>query len=131
MRRFITIARTIVIVAGIVQLVLGILLWGDLAKNLVPLHETVGSILVLALWTIAMLSARLGAPLGLVILTIVWGLVVPVIGVTQQGLLPGSPHPIIQVVHLLLGIGAMGLASILAARVPPREAGYAHDPANS
>jgi hypothetical protein len=131
MQRSITITRTVVLVAGIVQLILGLLFWGDIAKSLVPLHETIGSILVLALWTLAILCARLGAPVGLVILTVVWGLVVPVLGVTQEGLLRGSLHPIIQVIHLLLGIGAMGLASILAARVLPRQPGYAHDPANS
>ncbi|HKN96428.1 MAG TPA: hypothetical protein VJX10_04875 [Pseudonocardiaceae bacterium] len=113
MNRPILIARTTVLVAGVVQLVLGALFWSGVAENLIPVHATIGTILVLALWTEAFFAARAGVPKGLVALAVVWGLIVPVFGIVQDGILPGSTHWIIQVVHLLLGLTAMGLADIL------------------
>jgi hypothetical protein len=122
MNRSIVITRTVVIAAGVVQLVLGLLFWADIGKGLVPVHAAVGIILVLSLLALTFLCARAGAPIGLVVLTVVWSLAVPAIGLSQKQILVGSAHWIIQVVHLLLGLGAMGLASIIAARVLPREA---------
>ncbi|HEX3648344.1 MAG TPA: hypothetical protein VHV49_07940 [Pseudonocardiaceae bacterium] len=113
MNRPILIARTTVLVAGIVQLVLGALFWSGIGQNLVPVHATIGTILVLALWTVAFFAARAGAPRGLVVLAVVWGLIVPAFGTLQTSILPGSLHWIIQVVHLLLGLAAMALAGIL------------------
>jgi hypothetical protein len=122
MNKPITIARTIVIVAGLVQIVLGMLFWSGIGKGLVPVHATIGFVLVLSLLTLTFLAARAGAPIGLVALVGVWAVVVPVFGITQTHLLPGSGHWIIQAIHLLLGVAAMGLASVLAGRVRPRQA---------
>jgi hypothetical protein len=122
MNRPIVISRTVVIVAGVVQLILGLLFWAGIGKGLVPVHAAIGIILVLSLLMLTFLCARAGAPIGLVILTVIWSLVVPVVGLVQKQVLVGSAHWIVQVVHLLLGVGTMGLASILAARVLPREA---------
>jgi hypothetical protein len=117
----IAIARTVVIVAGLVQLVLGSLFWAGIGKGLIPVHVAIGTVFVLSLWALAFLAWRAGASTGLVILVAVWGLVLPVVGVGQENVLAGSAHWIIQVVHLLLGVAAMGLASMLAARVPTRQ----------
>ncbi|HEY1574594.1 MAG TPA: hypothetical protein VGG05_24890 [Pseudonocardiaceae bacterium] len=114
MNRPIVIARTAVLVAGVLQLILGGLFWSGIATNLIPVHAAIGTILVLALWTLAYFAARAGAPRGLVIFTVVWGLILPVFGSLQTGILPGSLHWIIQVVHLLLGLSAMALSKILA-----------------
>ncbi|HEX5115338.1 MAG TPA: hypothetical protein VFW65_09095 [Pseudonocardiaceae bacterium] len=114
MNRPIVISRTAVLVAGALQLILGALFWSGIALNLVPVHATIGTILVLALWTLAYFAARAGAPKGLVILTVVWGLVLPVFGTLQGGILHGPLHWIIQVVHLLLGLAALALSKILA-----------------
>ncbi|HEY3750887.1 MAG TPA: hypothetical protein VGL80_16975 [Pseudonocardiaceae bacterium] len=130
----IVIARTVVIAAGIVQLVLGMLFWAGIGRNLIPVHETIGTILVLSLLTLAFLAAWAGAPIGLVVLVVVWALVLPVVGVGQTNVLVGSLHWIVQAVHLLLGLAAMGLASVLAARVLPRQAKVGrpgHDPVGS
>jgi hypothetical protein len=132
MNRSIAIARTIVIVAGLLQIVLGLLFWSGIGKGLVPVHATIGFVLVLSLLTLTFLAARAGAPIGLVVLVAVWAVVVPVVGITQTHILVGSGHWIIQAVHLLLGVAAMGLASVLASRVQPRKvkAGWdTHEPA--
>jgi hypothetical protein len=50
----------------------------------------------------------------------VWGLIVPIVGLTQTDLLTGSLHWLIQVIHLLLGLGLIGLAEQLATRAKAR-----------
>ena len=105
---------------GVVQLVLGILFWTGNALGLVDLHQLIGILLVLGLWTQAVLAYRAGVPAGLVAAAAVWGLIVPIVGLTQTSLLTGSAHWVIQVIHLLLGIGLLGLAENLATRAKAR-----------
>jgi hypothetical protein len=107
-------------VFGVIQLVLGILFWTGNALGLVDLHQFIGILLVLALWTQAALAHRAGVPGGLVAGAAVYGLIVPIVGLTQRELLPGSAHWVIQVIHLLLGIGLIGLAENLATRAKAR-----------
>ena len=107
-------------VLGVIQLVLGILFWTGNALGLVDLHQLIGILLVLALWTQAALAHRAGVPGGLVAGAAVYGLIVPIVGLTQRELLPGSAHWVIQVIHLLLGIGLIGLAENLATRAKAR-----------
>ncbi len=105
---------------GVVQLALGIVFWTGNALGLVDLHQLLGILLVLGLWTQAVLAYRAGVPAGLVAAAAVWGLIVPIVGLTQTSLLTGSAHWVIQVIHLLLGIGLLGLAENLATRAKAR-----------
>ena len=110
---------------GVVQLVLGILFWTGNALGLVDLHQLIGILLVLALWTQAALAHRAGVPGGLVAGAAGLGLLVPIVGLTQRELLPGSANWVIQVVHLLLGIGLLAMAESLATRAKARLAAVA------
>ncbi len=112
-----TVAQMLVRFTGVILIILGILFWTGSALTLVPVHMLLGIVLVLSLWTLAVLAARAGVPLGPVLLATVWGLIVPILGVTQTQLLPGSAHWVIQALHLLIGLGAMGQAERLAARI--------------
>jgi hypothetical protein len=76
-----------------------------------------GIVLVLALWALSILAAVSGVHRGLVALAIVWGLIVPILGMTQTQLLPGDAHWVIRLLHLLIGIGAMALGQRLATRI--------------
>jgi len=125
MRRATTTAQMLVRVTFVVQLVLGGLLWTGNALDLVPLHQTIGFLLVFGLWTLAALAARAGVRPPLVALAAVWGLIVPILGLTQTRLLVGSAHWLIEVLHLLVGLGAIGQAEALAARVKERLAAVA------
>ena len=107
-------------VVGVVQLALGVTFWTGNALGLVDLHQLLGILLVLALWTQAALAHRAGVPAGLVAGAAVWGLLVPIVGLAQRDLLPGSAHWVIQVIHLLLGIGLLALAENLATRARAR-----------
>jgi hypothetical protein len=120
MRRATTTAQMLVRAVAVVQLVLGGLFWTGNALDLVPLHQTLGFLLVFGLWTLAALAARAGVRPPLVALAAVWGLIVPILGLTQTNLLVGSAHWLIEVLHLLVGLGAIGMAEGLAARVKER-----------
>jgi hypothetical protein len=83
---------------------------------LIPVHMLLGIALVLLLWTQAVLAVRAGGGASLVALGLVWGLVVVALGMMQNRLLPGEFHWVIKVLHLLVGIAAIGLADRLAGR---------------
>ena len=117
MRIATTVAHLLARVTGLTQLVLGLVIWILHPDGVIPVHIAVGLALVLALWTLAFLAAEAGVSRGLVILAVFWGLLTPVLGLTQGQLLIGDAHWVLQVVHLLVGIGAMGLAERLAARI--------------
>jgi hypothetical protein len=114
MRSTITAIQMGIRALGVVQLVLGIVFWTGNALGLVDLHQLIGILLVLGLWTQAAMAHRAGVPGGLVAGAAVYGLLVPIVGLTQRDLFPGSAHWVIQVVHLLLGLGLLGLAVNLA-----------------
>jgi hypothetical protein len=120
MRSTITAIQMAIRVAGVIQILLGLAFWTGNALGLVDLHQLIGILLVLALWALAALAARAGVQPGLVAGAVVLGLIVPVVGLTQRELLPGSAHVVIEVLHLLLGLGLLGLADILAARAKAR-----------
>jgi hypothetical protein len=117
MRALITTAQVLVRLTGFTLIVLGTLFWTGHALTLIPLHMQVGLIFVISLWALAAMAARAGAPVGLAGVTFAWGLVVPVLGMLQDRLLLGSAHWMIKTLHLLVGLGAMGLAEGLTGRI--------------
>ncbi len=120
MRSTITAIQMTVRVLGVVQLALGVLFWTGNATGLVGLHILNGIVIVLLLWVMAGLATRAGVERRLIAVAAVWGLVVPVLGITQQDLLPGSAHVVIEVLHLLVGLVALDLANTLATRAKAR-----------
>ena len=109
-----SILQMIIRIIGVIQLVLGIVFWTGNADFLVIGHIVLGSILVLALWVLAYQASRAGVSRWLVILAAIWGLVLPIWGLSQDKILPGSYNWITQVLHLLCGVGAVGMAEMLA-----------------
>jgi hypothetical protein len=116
-----TVLQMLVRLSGLTLIVLGMLFWTGHALTLIPVHMLVGFVLVLSLWALAVLAARVGVHPAFVALAIVWGLIVPILGLTQDRLLPGDAHWMIQVLHLLVGLGAIGQAEGLAARIKGRQ----------
>lgn len=102
---------------GVIMIGLGLLFWTGNADTLIPLHMLLGITLVLALWALAILGAFTRVSLGLVALALIWGAIAPVLGLTQTQLLPGSGHWLIQVAHLLVGLGVIGLGDTLARHI--------------
>jgi len=119
MRTATTVIRMLIRLIGLVMIVLGLLFWTGNALTFIGLHMLLGIVLVLLLWAQAILAARSGVSLGLVALAIIWGVVVVALGMTQSRLLPGDAHWVIKVLHLLVGISAVGIAERLATSIQP------------
>jgi hypothetical protein len=100
--------RWIVRLCALALVVLGIGFWTGNWMELIPLHMTLGIVLVVSFWITALAALSVRAPAGMVIAALVWGAVVVWLGMTQMRLLPGSAHWVVQVIHLLIGLGAAG-----------------------
>lgn len=109
--------------------ILGILFWLNIltpAGTILSVHETLGILVVVTLWIIGvMLLTRGGSIIGLAVVALVWGALILYVGTQQDTLLPGSSHWVIQVVHLLLGLGAGGLGETCARRYRAAKKGKA------
>jgi hypothetical protein len=112
-----TVAQLLVRFAGIVLIILGVFFWAGSALSLVPLHMTLGFILVIGLWTLAGLGAAAKVSPGLLAGAALWGFVVIGFGMTQRQLMPGAGHWVIQVLHLVVGMAAMGMSEAIAKRI--------------
>lgn len=124
MRATAAISLWIVRVAGTLQLVLGALFWTGHAYTYVPVHIINGIVIVLTLWTVAVLALIARTRRGLAVFGLLWGLALPAFGIHQAALLIGPLHWIIRVIHLLMGLAAMALGGMLGqailAAVPGR-----------
>ena len=125
MKTVVTILQMLVRLCFVILLVLGILFWTGHSLSLIPLHMIVGIVLVVSLWLTSIIAAIARAPIGLVIVGLIWGLIVVALGIEQTTLLVGSSHWIVQVLHLLVGMGAIGLNERLASLAKRRLAGSA------
>jgi hypothetical protein len=111
------IASIVLRVCGTLAVILGILFWSGNALNLIPIHMLLGLLVVLSLWIVGIGQAfSSGGSWPLASGALLLGLLVIVVGMTQSSLLVGPFHWVIQVVHLLLGILAVGIGQISAAR---------------
>jgi hypothetical protein len=109
--------RVLTSLLGISLLGLGILFWLGYALTLFNVHMTLGALLVLCLWVLVALGLRARVSTGLILVVLGFSLLMPWFGVMQMRLLPGQYHWLIQVLHLLIGMGAVGLGQILAGRI--------------
>lgn len=114
MKTAVTVSHMTIRVSGLLLILLGIAIWTGRADQFTPLHELLGFVLVLSLWALSFLAARAGVAMRWVVVAVAWGLVAPILGLTQQSLLTGDLHWTIQVLHLLVGLGAIGLGENLA-----------------
>lgn len=116
MRTATTVALMVLRFTGVIQIILGVLFWTGNNLSMVPVHMLLGFVLVLALWALAGLAAGAGVQPGFVAVGLLWGILVPVLGLNQQRLLLGDWHWVVQVAHLLVGLVAIGLGEGLATR---------------
>jgi hypothetical protein len=107
----------IVRVSGTIQLLLGILFWTGHAYQYLPVHIVNGLLIVLTLWTAAVLALVARTRRGLAVFGLLWGVALPAFGIEQAALLVGSMHWIVRVTHLAMGLTAMGVAGTLGQAV--------------
>ncbi len=102
---------------GLTLIVLGFLFWTGHSFNLVTIHMRLGETLCGLLWILAILAFIEHLNPVLPAIAIVWGALVVVFGMNMGGLLPGPAHEIIRVLHFLIGLAAIALSEMLAARL--------------
>jgi hypothetical protein len=117
MNRAVTIVHMTIRVSGLLLILLGLAIWTGRADQVIPVHELLGFVLVLSLWTLSYFAARAGVPMRWVVLAVAWGLVAPILGLTQQNLVVGGWHWTIQILHLVIGLGAIAQGENLALRM--------------
>jgi hypothetical protein len=101
----------------VVQFVLGLLFWFGRADGLVPLHMVIGLLFIIDVWYLGVVQGlQANGSLGLTVGTFVVGLLLAIVGMTQTGILIGGAHWVIQIIHLLLALAAMGLGEASVAR---------------
>src|SRR5919202_1439676 len=97
----------------IASIILRILFWSGTALNLIPIHMLLGLLVVLSLWVVGIGQAfSRGGSWPVAGGAFLLGLLVIVVGMRQSSLLVGPFHWVIQVVHLLLGMLAVGLGQV-------------------
>ena len=80
------------------------------------IHMLFGLIVALILLILAVMAVFTSGLRRLGAIGIIYALIVPIFGVTQQKILAGDLHWLIQTAHMLVGIGAIALTGIIGAR---------------
>ena len=115
-----TVLQWLIRITGLIQIALGIPIWTGSFDTLIKFHILDGLIFAFALITLAVLAAVARVQPGLVALAIIWVAVMVALGLTQQQILPDTAHWVVQIIHLLIGLGAIGLGETLARRLHAR-----------
>ncbi len=102
-------------ICALAALILGILFWTDNAKGLTPVHMLLGFAVVISLWVLGIAQGLRGGSFGLALATFAVGLLLAFVGLFQTRWLTNDMHWIIQVIHLVLALAAIGLGEMISA----------------
>ncbi|HLI07910.1 MAG TPA: hypothetical protein VKV40_15180 [Ktedonobacteraceae bacterium] len=80
------------------------------------MHMLFGLLVSLALLVLAIIAAATSGLRRLGLISIVYALLMPIFGVTQQMILVGNLHWLIEAAHVLVGLGALGLCGTISTR---------------
>lgn len=92
-----------------------LLIW-TLQLDLINVHMLSGLIVTLALLVISVLAVFTRGLRVLGSIGIVYAFVLPLPGMNQETLLIGDLHWLLQVLHMLVGIGALAYAGVISVR---------------
>lgn len=106
-------AQAVIGIVGLALIGLGFAFWGGQARDFIPLHEQLGIFIVVLLWVLAGIGMAYGVSRMLIAVAVVWGFVVIGFGFAQVGIMLGSLHWVIRVLHFLFGL----IALVFAARI--------------
>lgn len=105
----------------LISLILGLVLWSGRGYEYLRLHMWLGFIITFTLLALVTVSLVARVRPVLPSITLLWAVALPALGIAQLRILPGPNHWIIRVVHLLIGLGAIGLGEALAKRSLPQQ----------
>ena len=80
-------------------------------------HILLGSILTLALFVLTYQAYRAGVSKWMVLIAAVWAVGLPILGLAQNRIFPVDYNWIAEVLHLLCGVGAIGVGEILVVQI--------------
>ncbi len=111
----VTITQWVLRISAVIALILGILFWtGNAPDALIPVHITLGILVTLSLWVLGFLFGRAkSGNWGFASIALVWGLLVIGVGGSQIG---QDPSTVVKIIHLLIGILAIGVGEMVAGR---------------
>ena len=113
----IKILQWVVRIAGVAALLIGISFRGGRALAPVSVHMSIGVLVCLALAIIAImaLARRVRVPVALVAL--LWAIATVTVGTVQDWWVGAGSHVPTEILHVVLGVGAIGLAEMLGAAI--------------
>jgi hypothetical protein len=115
-------ARLLQIIASISALVAVSLGMGTYTHaDFTNIHMLFGLLVALALLILAVMAVFTSGLRRLGAIGIVYALIVPIFGVTQQMILVGDLHWLIEAAHLLVGFGAIAFIGTISARFTRRK----------
>ena len=103
-------------VVWLLSLALGVWIWSGRGYATLSVHVALGFLLVLLLAVLCVLGVMARVRLGQVLLAALWVVLLPVVGFGQLSWMAGSEHWMVRVLHLVIGLAAIGSAEMLAAR---------------
>ena len=111
----VTITQWVLRISALLALILGILFWtGSAPDALIPVHIVLGVLVTISLWVLGFMFGRArGGNWGLASVAIVWGILVIGVGGSQIG---QDPSTAIKIIHLLIGLLAIGIGEVVAGR---------------
>src|SRR5258706_1376170 len=116
------IARSVRIVATIAALVAVAFGMGTYTHaDFTSIHMLFGLIVALALLILAVMAVFTSGLRRLGAIGIVYALIVPIFGVTQQMILVGDLHWLVETAHLAVGFGALTFIGTISARFMRRK----------
>jgi hypothetical protein len=98
-----------------IELTLGMVIWFVHVSS-VSLHIVLGLIVTLILLLFSLLALMTRGIRRPGVIGILYSCVLPGLGLTQYTLLAGNLHWLIQIAHMLIGVGAVGLIQIIGDR---------------
>jgi len=109
------IVQIIVGLAGLCALVLGLLIW--IANiDLTDIHMLFGLLVTLGLLVMSIIALTVRELRIWGIVGIFYAIILPIFGDSQSTILVGNLHWLIETLHMLVGIGAIALTSLIGAR---------------
>ena len=116
MTQAVLILRWILRLTFLAALIFGLVLWTGHGYRYLSTHMWLGFIITFDLLILVVLGFLARVKPVLPLIAVVWAILLPFIGIAQLRVLPGANHWFIQVLHLILGLGAVGLGEVLGAR---------------
>ncbi len=113
----VTISKWVLRVSAILALILGIIIWvnSGSADSLINIHLPLGILVTLSLIVLGVAyGTAKGGNWGFASLAIVWGIIVFAVGASQLGM--NDPNVLYKILHLLIGLLAIGIGEMVAAR---------------